>query len=110
MAQTRNHMPEGLDGDELPGLDPDDLDDDEALAAAAEALIHHLDHHDPELAALREELLLQQAILRDVACGAAWTQHLQLERAASARLSALALRLIRFGYEAGRWVGHPEAR
>jgi hypothetical protein len=100
MANTNS--PDGLNGDEpLLALDPDIVADDQALAETVDALILHLDHHDPELVLLREELLLQQAILHDVACDATWGAYLQVEQAGAARVSELVVKIAKWAFNEG---------
>jgi hypothetical protein len=105
MAQTRNNMSEGFDGDDLPGLSPDDLEDDEDLAEVVDAAILMLSQLVPELHRLDAEILLQQQLLRD-AFPEAWEQYLAVDEMVTARTSELAVELVRWAFNEGARHGY----
>lgn len=104
MAQTRDNTPEGFDGDELPGLSPDDLDDEETLAEVVDEAILKTSQTAPELQRLGDEILLQQEILQ-AAFPEAWLQYLAVEELATARTAELVVELVRWAFTEGEQHG-----
>ncbi len=88
----------------LPELTAELVDDDERVAEAVDAAIVCVTRTDPDLARLRDELLVQEDLLRAVA-PEAWPQFLLTDELRNARTADLAVRLVRWAFTQGERSG-----
>lgn len=73
------------------------IDDDELVAAAADAIVLH----DVEARRLQEEILLQEEIIKNVVGTADWSLLLVLDEMKNERFSELLLVIARWAFSSG---------
>jgi hypothetical protein len=98
MSQPPISPPPPRSGDELPTLDPEVVDDDDALAVAVDAFIHQ----DPIAGGRQAEMVLFQEVVRRAVDADVWRTVLRVDELTTARVADLVVEIARWAFNAGR--------